>query len=252
VATAAHISIEAHVTLDELSARMPTMETSNGFANRFLYVLVDRSKLLPSGGSLERGDYEELGRRVRSALETSRRYGRIRRTPEAEELWCALYGAIAADETGGLVGAVTARAEAHLLRLSLVYALMDCSNAIDVDHLEAAWSFLCYCDESARFIFGERSGDRIVDGLLERLRQLPPGEGLDGTQQRDLFGRHVSGAQLDAARAHLERIGLVENLTASTGGRPRVVTFLRCDASDLGDETRIRSLRSLRSQWQGR
>lgn len=247
-ATGAHISIIGHVTAEELTRRLSDTEVSNGFANRFLFQLVDRSQLLPSGGALEPEDYASLGRKTQSALEESRRFGRLRRTGLAEELWGFLYEVIAAQDIGGLLGSITARAEAHLLRLALLYALSDGSHVVNVDHLEAAWSLLCYADDSARYIFGGALGDPIADRLLVKLRELGDGEGLDGTQQRDLFGRHATGKELEAARLRLAALGLVENLKADSGGRPRIVTFLRCDESDPGDQSRDMSLRSLRSQ----
>jgi len=77
---------------------------------------------------------------------------------------------------------------------------------------------------------------------------LPSGEGLDGTQQHALFGRHATANELDAARTRLAALGMVENVHTQTSGRPRLVTFLRCDESDLGEQSRDISLRSLRSQ----
>jgi len=56
------------------------------------------------------------------------------------------------------------------------------------------------------------------------LREASPA-GLDGTQQRDLFGRHVGGERLAGARRLLEDSGLAETLNEKSGGRPRIVTF---------------------------
>jgi hypothetical protein len=50
-ATGAHISIVGHITVEELRARLTRTDTANGFANRFLFALVKRSKVLPFGGS---------------------------------------------------------------------------------------------------------------------------------------------------------------------------------------------------------
>ena len=46
-ATDAHISIIGHITKDELKARLSQTNMANGFANRFLFVGVERSKELP-------------------------------------------------------------------------------------------------------------------------------------------------------------------------------------------------------------
>ena len=50
VATGAHVSVLAHVTREELLRRLDDTEIANGFANRFLFALVRRSKKLPEGG----------------------------------------------------------------------------------------------------------------------------------------------------------------------------------------------------------
>jgi hypothetical protein len=50
-ATGAHISIIGHITIDELRSELTATDSANGFANRFLFMCVKRSKLLPFGGS---------------------------------------------------------------------------------------------------------------------------------------------------------------------------------------------------------
>jgi hypothetical protein len=222
--TRAHVSVIGHVTLEELRRRLTDTEAANGFANRFLFGLVRRARLLPSGGNLEESEVSDFGRRVRAALERFRRLTRLRRSHEAEVLWKELYEQMAMDLTGGLAGAITARAEAQVLRLSVVYAGLDGSSEIDESHLEAAWAVWQFCERSAAYIFESATGDEVADRLLRALREAAPA-GLDGTQQRDLFGRHVSGDRLANARQHLEDLGLAETVTEGTGGRPRIITF---------------------------
>ncbi len=49
-ATGVHLSIIGHVTLDELRTLLASVDVVNGFANRFLWAVVSRSKFLPDGG----------------------------------------------------------------------------------------------------------------------------------------------------------------------------------------------------------
>jgi len=49
-ATGAHISVIGHITADELRAELTATDSANGFANRFLFLAVRRSKALPFGG----------------------------------------------------------------------------------------------------------------------------------------------------------------------------------------------------------
>jgi len=223
VATGAHVSVLGHVTVEELRRRLSDTEAANGFANRFLFVCVRRTKLLPEGGRLSDADRQDAGRQLRTALERARRIGTVTRTPDAAARWDFIYRQLADDDPGGLVSAVTARAEAQTLRLSVAYALLDGSHHIEVDHLEAAHAVWRYCAASAAYIFGDALGDEVADRLLAALRSAGP-DGLDGTAQRDLFARHVSGARLDTARALLVSLGLARTSQVDTGGRPRSLT----------------------------
>src|SRR3712207_8342266 len=47
----------------------------------------------------------------------------------------------------GLFGAVTGRAEAHVLRLSCLYAALDMSDTVTVTHLRAALALWRYCED---------------------------------------------------------------------------------------------------------
>jgi len=82
--------------------------------------------------------------------------------------------------------------------------------------------------EAAQDILGQISSsstDAVVPTLLAALRGAGP-EGLSGSDQRDLFQRHLRGDRLAAARAQLERRGLAATERVSTGGRPKLTTRL--------------------------
>jgi hypothetical protein len=63
-----------------------------------------------------------MGRSVRAALDEARRVGVMKRTESADELWPEWYDAVP-DDVPGVWGAATVRAEAYVLRLSMIYAL---------------------------------------------------------------------------------------------------------------------------------
>src|SRR5919112_2167991 len=63
-ATDAHISIIGHITKAELLRYLTETEAANGFANRFLWLLVERSKELPFGGEWYKVDTTPLVRRL--------------------------------------------------------------------------------------------------------------------------------------------------------------------------------------------
>jgi hypothetical protein len=88
-ATDAHISIIGHITAEELRALLSRIDTQNGFANRFLWVCVRRSKVLPHGG--RDVDLAPLVHRLAGALEQARsmaqRSPRARLSRTAAALW---------------------------------------------------------------------------------------------------------------------------------------------------------------------
>jgi hypothetical protein len=119
----------------------------------------------------------------------------------------------------GLFGAATSRSEAQVLRLSVLHAALECSSAITADHLLAALAVWKYAEDSARWIFGDATGDPTADGILAALRQ---GIELSRNDLVDLFGRHVNRSRIDSALGLLLRSGLVQQRRdTETGGRPR-------------------------------
>lgn len=219
------ISVIGHITADETHAKITELDVANGLLNRFLIVYVQRSKLLPSGGTLRDEDLDGLIARTRRVVDTARKRSELRRTPAAERRWAEMYEEMADDDPGGLLGAVLARAEAQTLRLSLLYAVLDEADAIDVPHLEAAYALWRYCRDSAAYIFGDALGDPVADRIYAALVENP--DGLDRTQLRDLFGRHVRRNQMDTALDLLRYHRRIEERTEETGGRPRTIYTTR-------------------------
>src|SRR5690606_31611641 len=219
-ATGAHISIIGHVTRDELLRYLDSTEAANGFANRFLWVAVRRSKVLPDGGRLHEVDMAPLVRRLRAAVEFARSVGELRRDEEARAIWHEVYPELSEGKPG-LLGAVIARAEAQVMRLACLYAVLDMSTVVRREHLLAALAVWDYCEASARFIFGDALGDPVADEILRALRQAGE-EGMTRTAIReDLFQRNMPSRRIQRALAVLVEAGLVsvERVT-DTGGRP--------------------------------
>ena len=124
---------------------------------------------------------------------------------QARSLWYQVYEKLS-DGKPGLLGAVTSRAEAQVMRLACLYALLDCSTVISRKHLEAALALWQYCENSARFIFGDALGDPVADEILKELREAED-EGLTRTQIRDLFGRNRSASEIVRALQKLIEAG---------------------------------------------
>lgn len=221
-ATGAHISIIGHITQDELRRYLGETEMANGFANRFLWVCVGRSKCLPEGGQLQEDQLEPLVHRLKSAIQFGRLTGRIGFDEHARGIWREIYPALSAGDPG-LLGAVTSRAEPLVLRLSCLYALLDESDRIRVEHLKAAMEVWRYCFNSARYIFGSAVGDQVADKILKTLQRCP--EGMTRTDINALFSNNRKGSDVERALACLVSTGLARRAEEVTGGRPATRWF---------------------------
>jgi len=207
---------------DELRRRINRTEVANGFANRFLFPLIKRSKELPFGGELTDSEILRLGNLLQRVVECAKSIGRVRMTDAAKVTWKSVYSDLSAAQSG-LLGAITARAEAQVVRLALIYAVLDCpakgEAQIDVEHLKAALAIWEYCEGSAARIFGDILGDPMADEILRALRQAGA-EGMTRTALRNLFGRHQSGARIEAALGLLVARGRARMQTRKTAGSP--------------------------------
>jgi hypothetical protein len=215
-ATGTHVSLICHITQEEQRRRMAETEAFNGFANRFIWICARRSKLLPEGGNLDSIDMTDFHSRLFEVVSFSRTVGRLQRDEESRKIWIAVYPALS-DAKSGLLGAVVSRSEAHVLRLSCIYALLDSSELVRKAHLLAALAVWDYAEASARYIFGDKAGDDIEDRLFDALRIRE--NGMTRTDIHNLFSRHVNTARIDDALTALMGKDAVFFLPEETGGR---------------------------------
>jgi hypothetical protein len=205
-ATNPHISVLGHITSTELLRHLTETEMANGLANRFLWAKVKRVKSLPFGGEWYTVDVSPVTATLHSALRTFQ--GKDLRLDfadeDARELWVEAYGILTGDRPG-MFGAITARAEAQTLRLALLYAVADGSSMIRTAHIESALAVWGYCEDSARAIFGNSTGDPDADKVLEHLRD---GE-LTRDEIRDTFSRNRSSEEIDRIKDFLLDVGRI-------------------------------------------
>jgi hypothetical protein len=195
--TNAHVSIIGHITRDEVRRELTAVDQGNGFANRFIWICARRSKLLPFPGQLDEAEANGLAIKFYRAVEFAQSAGEMQFDEAARERWIEVYPKLSEDRVG-LIGAITARAEAQTVRLSIIYALLDQSERIELPHLEAALAVWRYADDSARFIFGDATGDPDADKILSAFK-VAGEHGLSRTEIRDLFQRNKPGDEIDAA-----------------------------------------------------
>ena len=129
---------------------------------------------------------------------------------DARQTWITVYDDLS-DGHPGLWGAAAARAEAHAVRLAMLYAPLDCSPATRVERLDAALAFWHYASESAHCVFGDSLGDATADG----------------TQVSDLFSRNKKAREIDRALSALVEAGRPQRGEMRTGGAGRPAAVWR-------------------------
>lgn len=217
-ATDAHIGLIGHITPYELSTCLSEGDAFNGFANRILFACVKASQRLPFGGP--NVPLPVLADRLRQRVAFCDHLREIDWSDGARPLWIELYDQIRPVQDG-LVTALSSRAEAQLVRLCLIYALLDESPVVSPLHVLAAKAVWDYCKASLDFLFGAESS--LVDPFKQILFDL--------IQSKPGINRHRLDAEMSfpprmklaSALIEMEEQGLVSRARerrGPEGGRP--------------------------------
>jgi hypothetical protein len=217
-ASAAHIGVVGHITAAELAQHLSAVEAANGFLNRFLFIACRRHRLLPQGGHPDPLAGTGAEHRLGSNLAAARRAGQLQLDIAASLQWRDIYIQLASDNNDGIAGALCARAEAHVLRLAMLYALIDGDTTIGTSHLRSALALWDYAARSAAWATRATTADPVAEQIHTALRASA--DGLTRTQLRDLFGRNQPTARIDQALAVLAHAGHAQRRRLTTTGRP--------------------------------
>lgn len=230
-AGAAHLAVIGHITAAELAHHVAGIEAANGLLNRFLLIACRRARLLPEGGHPDPLGRSALPAALAANLDAARRAGRLRFSPPARRLWWDTYPTLSGPAPGP-AGALVARAEAHTVRLALLYALTDGAKSIGLTHLRAGLALWAYSARSAAWAGAKATAGPIAGRIGDALVAAGPA-GLTRTQIRDALGRNQPAATIDAALAALAADGAARIHTdTATGGRP-ARTWTAAPPSDL-------------------
>jgi hypothetical protein len=222
-ASNAHICILGQITRRELADLLEKIELSNGLANRFLWFCARRSKTLcfPQGISDE--IVPQLAGELAAAIQFGQRDRIVNLDLEASAMWQDIYEEITKDY-GGILGEVTARGPSQILRIALIYSILERCELIGVQHLRAAVAVWEYCLASAKYIF--TSGSDISEGATLNVRitdALRGGEKTQAELQR-IFRNTIPAKRLAAALTELQAIGRIsQSRGQSAGGRAPII-----------------------------
>ena len=179
--------------------------------------LLPTKQATPGGWRIQDVDFAPLIERLSERARSACNVGELKRDENARGIWYEVYGVLSEGKPG-LLGSVISRAEAQVMRLSLVYALLDGAPVIHEEHLLAGLAIWEYAEASARYIFGDALGNPMADRILNELRVAR--EGLTRTEICNIFGRHCTAQEVDFALRLLHEYGLACRTEEKTSGRP--------------------------------
>jgi len=117
-----------------------------------------------------------------------------------------------------VLGQITARAEAHTIRLALLYTLADGKRQISPPHLQAALVLSDYAARSAAWALKGATGDPLAEQIHAALLDNPAG--LTRSQISQTLQRHQPAGQIDHALHALAQTGRAAPTQVRTSGRP--------------------------------
>lgn len=220
--TGGHIGIVGHCTAVDLATHLEKAQKANGTANRFLWHYGGRSKELPEGGNvftlLDNVLAPELGR-LREAISFAETIGEVRRHASLKERWASIYHDFASPPPG-TIGAFFARAPVIVMRIAMIFALIDFKREIREAHLNAALAIWDHAERSLRYIF-RADLDPMAEKMLAAITASQ--HGLTTTEIRDLFDRHAKAQDIKERLENLLAERVIERVDSKpTGGRPSI------------------------------
>ena len=215
--TQAHIALIGHITQHELRRHTSTIELANGYMNRILIIACRRQRLLPEGGHHDPLHGTGLPGLLAATLKHAQTAGQIRLDQNARELWHDAYRQLSRP-LPGVLGQITARAEAHTIRLALTYALADGKQQIGPQHLDAALALHDYAARSAGWALQGATGEPLAEQIHAALKAHPAG--LTRSQISDTLKHNQPAGHIDHALRALQATGRATATKIVTGGRP--------------------------------
>jgi len=211
-----HVCLSGAISPSELTVLMSARELTNGFANRFLMIWAERTRMLPFPKETPQAVVEHLARRtlevlafVRANRHDQRDYLRMELSPQAQWRYAQLYRGELNDDFGdGAVGALLERRAPMLLRLAMLMALTDLQTRIDAQHIDAATAWIRHATASVRFVFVSAAEEANLAQVLELSNRVlaflrERGQATRSQISAECFRGKVSKTRIDASLEHL-------------------------------------------------
>jgi len=223
-ATRPHIVIIGHITPGEFRSTLRATDFSGGSVNRLLICMSRRSKLHTRLGNVPIDALQAAADKFGRALQSTKERGELKFTDRFWSRWDQVYPELVRDRPDSAAAAASSRAVPMVLRLAMMYTLMDGAEKIDAVHLEAALALWVYCEHSTRWLFSsyEQDEKRLAEDGLANFIIRGGRSGRTRTEiSVDFYKRHKTAADISAELAPLIHDGIViEEQCRDYGNRP--------------------------------
>jgi hypothetical protein len=203
-----HISLIGHTTRDELVDTLKAVDLNNGLANRILWGAAQRTGDMPNAEFLDWKNHPKLIEKLKVIF--GQRFPNINdpvrftRESETKNYWDQLYRKLNSEKRSSTIDNVLARDTSHILKIALIFAITDLTQKIERQHLEAALAIADFCRDSARWIFGRATGNKLANNILAALRRSKAGLTRNDIKN-DVCYRNTPKTQIETALAELAK-----------------------------------------------
>lgn len=233
-----HIVMLSQITPDEFLRKTETVELMNGLINRYMLILSKRNRSVPFPEPAPAAQAKGLAQRLAGGLffswggkhvyDPAAENGlKVTLSAEAKALYGRDYERLITRERPGIVGGATGRMSTQVWIIAATYAVLDESDVVKAEHMEAALGWARYGFECAALLFNVKDNKKgqMEDAIrAERVFDAIRGSGSTGITRTELsaeFSGHLSGSGLNVAiQALLGQQRISEQWEGNTGGRP--------------------------------
>ena len=211
-----HVCLSGAISPGELTSLMGARELTNGFANRFLMIWAERTRMLPFPKETPQAVVEQLARRTLEVLafvhadrHDERDHLRMELSPQAQWRYAQFYRGELNDDLGdGVIGALLERRAPMLLRLAMLMALTNLQTRIEAQHIDAAMAWIRHATASVRFVFVSAAEEAKLAQVLELSSRVlaflrERGQATRSQISVECFKGKVPKARIDACLEHL-------------------------------------------------
>lgn len=220
-ATNAHVGFVGHITVDELMKELDQTEYTNGFANRILWVCINRPKIVVFPDGIPTETMDSYAAELIDTVRYAQQGHSLTMSEGARALYSTVGLALAKQQ-----GSFAERARLQVLRLSTAFALLDKTNVIQQEHLMAALAIWDYCTESVRYLFDETTNPN-EEKLLHALKINPA---MSQTQiYKSVFGSNMEAKKIGQLLKQLEAKGKIKREETQGAGKRKTTVFSLAD-----------------------